>query len=74
MDINNVIIESSPTPYVNRIFRKKTYNNIPQYILKEYSSKRAIFDPTNKSPNIFLNKLEKRMSTYYTNLYNSTKL
>ena len=74
MEVKGTIIENSPTPYVNRIFRKNNYNNIPQYILEEYSMKRAIFDPNNKSPNLFLNKLERRMKNYYISLYNSKNL
>jgi hypothetical protein len=73
MGITENNIESSPTPHVNRIFRKTNYNNIPGYILEEYSIKRAIFDPKNISPNIFLNNLERRMGAYYIYLYNSKK-
>jgi len=74
MDQKENIIENSPTPHVNRIFRKNYYNNIPQYIIEEYSMKRAIFDPSNRSPNLFLNKLERRMNNYYVTLYNSKNL
>jgi len=59
----------SPMNHVNSIFRKKTINNSVTDIMKEYSLKRTNFDPTNRSPNLFLNKLEKRMQVYYNSLY-----
>jgi hypothetical protein len=43
---------------------KKKLNNI----IKEYSLIRNQFNPSVKSPNIFMNKLELRMKTYYYNL------
>jgi hypothetical protein len=64
--------ESSPTAYVNRVLGKNEHN-IPTTILSEYSMKRDIFDPRKNSPNLFLNKLEKRMNIYYTSMYNSIK-
>jgi hypothetical protein len=61
----------SPMNHVNSIFRKKTKNNSLTNIYSEYSLKRTNFDPTNRSPNLFLNKLEKRMEVYYNSLYSS---
>jgi hypothetical protein len=37
----------------------------------EYGLKMNNFNPKNKSPNMFCNRLEKRMKQYYNNLYNS---
>ena len=49
---------------------KKPKNNkkVINDIIKEYSLKRNIFNPSKKSPNIFLTKLQHRMNYYYTNL------
>ena len=41
-------------------------------ILIEYDEKRGNFNPTDESPNLFVNKLEQRMEKYYSLLYNST--
>ena len=49
---------------------KKSKNNkkVISDIIKEYSLKRNIFNPSKKSPNIFLTKLQHRMNYYYTNM------
>ena len=52
------------------INNKKT-NNKNNKILIEYDEKRDNFDPTSKSPNVFVNKLELRMQKYYNLLYKS---
>ncbi len=41
-------------------------------IMIEYDEKRGNFNPTDESPNLFVNKLEQRMEKYYSLLYNST--
>jgi hypothetical protein len=38
-------------------------------IISEYKIQRSTFNPDNKSPNIFINNLRRRMSIYY-NLLN----
>ena len=40
-------------------------------IIKEYELKQNNFDPSKKSPNLFIKKLELRMKRYYTDLYRS---
>lgn len=40
-------------------------------IIKEYELKQNNFDPSKKSPNFFIKKLEIRMKRYYTDLYRS---
>ena len=50
---------------------KKTYYNKYNKILVEYDEKRGNFNPTDQSPNIFVNKLELRMQKYYNLLYKS---
>jgi len=52
------------------INNNKTYNKYNE-ILIEYDEKRDNFDPTGKSPNVFVNKLELRMQKYYNLLYMS---
>ena len=42
-------------------------------IISEYGSKRGTFHPNKPSPNIFMNKLEYRMKTYYSHLLSSSK-
>lgn len=63
----------SPMNYVNNIFRKKLIFKKMTTIEKEYSLKKSLIDPNNKSPNMFLHKLERRMCNYYCELYNSKK-
>jgi|MDSW01.1.fsa_nt_gb hypothetical protein len=52
----------------------KNKNLLSKYhkILIEYDEKRGSFNPTDQSPNMFVNKLEQRMEKYYSLLYNST--
>ena len=45
----------------------KLINNIHN----EYCLKRNQFNPAQLSPNIFCNRLERRMKIYYNNLYKS---
>ena len=61
---------NSPMNHVNNKFRKKETKQI-NLIYEEYSLKRSNFDPSNRSPNLFLNKLEKRMQVYYNLLQSS---
>jgi hypothetical protein len=61
---------NSPMNHVNNIFRKKKTKQINN-IYEEYALKRSNFDPSNRSPNLFLNKLEKRMQVYYNLLHSS---
>tara|TARA_B100000902_G_scaffold125894_1_gene125502 strand:- start:1836 stop:2039 length:204 start_codon:yes stop_codon:yes gene_type:complete len=51
----------------------KNKNVLSKYnkILIEYDEKRGNFNPTDQSPNIFVNKLEQRMAKYYSLLYSS---
>ena len=52
----------------------KNKNTLSKYnkILIEYAEKRGSFNPSDQSPNLFVNKLEQRMVKYYSLLYNST--
>ena len=50
--------------------QKSNKNIIVNLILNEYKSKMNSLHPNNKSPNLFVNKLEYRMKQYY-NLYKS---
>ena len=63
----------SPTTHVNNRIRKNTKHATLEDILHEYNLKRNIFNPKTPSPNVFIDKLEKRMRVYYNSLYNSTK-
>ncbi len=67
-------LEESPRTHVNNIFRKKCDKTHFEKIYNEYSLKKSIIDPSNKSPNLFINNLEKRMRIYYNALYNSVNL
>ena len=64
----------SPRTHVSGIFRKKRTNDKISKIQSEYLLKRSIIDPNNNSPNLFISKLERRMSIYYNVLYNNLKL
>tara|TARA_Y100000816_G_C25953379_1_gene497395 strand:- start:85 stop:288 length:204 start_codon:yes stop_codon:yes gene_type:complete len=44
----------------------KKNNSVIKNIINEYSLKRNIFNPSKKSPNIFLTKLQHRMNIYYS--------
>jgi len=57
-----------PTTHVNK---DKKRSQITNDIIKEYTLKRQSFNPSIASPNIFMNKLERRMGLYYSSLYNS---
>lgn len=57
-------METFPSPEIQ--YRFKT-------IIDEYCSKRGSFNPNKHSPNIFMKKLEQRLSQYY-NLFNSRNL
>ena len=52
--------------------KNNTNKNILKNIISEYSLKRNIFNPSKKSPNIFLNKLQHRMDVYYSLVKSST--
>ena len=57
----------------NKNRRKKKGDHILNQIIKEYESKQNNFDPSKKSPNFFIKKLEIRMKKYYRDLYISNK-
>jgi len=57
-----------PTTHVNKDNKRSQNTND---IIKEYTLKRQSFNPSTASPNIFMNKLERRMRLYYSSLYNS---
>lgn len=48
-----------------------TENTVLNNIIKEYQQKQSSFNPNKRSPNLFLNKLELRMKSYYNELYQS---
>lgn len=48
--------------------RKFNSNKIFEEIKQEYGLKRIQFNPQKPSPNIFMNKLHKRMNQYYITL------
>ena len=52
----------------------KLKDTILNSIHNEYCLKRNKFNPEQPSPNVFCNRLEIRMKTYYNNLYKSFKL
>ena len=57
---------------VEDVFRKDQTNlNIVSKIHREYCLKQNKFNPSGSSPNIFCNRLEKRMKIYYERLYKS---
>ena len=56
----------------NKNRKKKT--KLLDSIQNEYCLKRNQFYPEQPSPNLFCNRLEIRMKTYYDNLYSSFKL
>jgi len=49
-------------------------NQIIEKIQNEYGLKRRQFNPKKPSPNIFMNKLQKRMNIYYTSLSTHRKI
>lgn len=51
--------------------RKFNSNQIFEEIKAEYGLKRIQFNPHKPSPNIFMKKLQKRMTQYYTSLSNA---
>ncbi len=53
----------------NIVIRKKTKCSISDHIVNEYSLKRNSIFPPNKSPNLFVEKLNLRMKKYYASLY-----
>ena len=63
----------SPTTHVNNRVRRTSKKTTLEEIIDEYCLKRNIFNPKSPSPNMFINKLEKRMRMYYNSLYNSSK-
>ncbi len=63
----------SPTTHVNNRVRKTSKKVTLEEIIDEYCLKRNTFNPKSPSPNMFINKLEKRMRMYYYSLYNSSK-
>ena len=50
---------------------KKSKKNLVNTLIKEYCLKRGQFNPKKPSPNLFCNKLEFRMKSYYNTLYTS---
>lgn len=54
----------------NKKKNKKTDKKLIN-IIKEYELKQNSFDPSKRSPNVFIKKLEIRMKKYYTDLYKS---
>ena len=66
-----MIAENQPTLSVKKYLPGKFYlsnKKNDEYfneISVEYSLKRNNFNPNNSSPNIFINKLKKRFSSYY---------
>ncbi len=54
--------------------KRKTDAKLLDSIQNEYCLKRNQFYPEQPSPNLFCNRLEIRMKTYYENLYNNFKL
>jgi len=57
----------------NKNKNKKKKDNKLINIIKEYELKQNNFDPSKRSPNVFIKKLEIRMKKYYTELYKSYK-
>lgn len=43
-------------------------------IQQEYGLKRILFNPRKPSPNIFMNKLQRRMGQYYSSLSNRCEI
>ena len=61
----------------NDVIRKKTTfktNEIFNEIQQEYGLNRILFNPRKPSPNIFMNKLHKRMDQYYSSLSKRCKI
>ena len=61
----------------NDVIRKKTTfktNEIFNEIQQEYGLNRILFNPRKPSPNIFMNKLHKRMDQYYDSLSKRCKI
>ena len=55
----------------NNVTGKKKFvktTDILEEIQQEYGLKRILFNPRKPSPNIFMNKLERRMGQYYSSL------
>lgn len=48
---------------------KKSKKKLVNTLIKEYCLKRGQFNPKKPSPNLFCNKLEFRMKSYYNTLY-----
>ena len=67
------IYRDSPTTHVNNRIRKSSKRVSLEDIIDEYHLKRGKFNPKTPSPNLFVDKLEKRMLIYYSSLYNSSK-
>ena len=59
---HNKCFRNSQVEIVNNRIQKK---DVVKDICKEYSLKRNNFNPTDKSPNNFVKKLEIRMKMYY---------
>lgn len=63
--------------YIVMEYNKNRQKNKTDYLLnqiiKEYELKQNNFDPSKKSPNFFIKKLEIRMKKYYRDLYNSNR-
>ena len=68
-------MKKSHTVRVEDIQRKSLIKkNLINIIHNEYCLKRNKFNPAQPSPNIFCNRLEIRMKTYYNNLYKPLNL
>ena len=52
---------------------KKNKRQLELEKITEYYQKENIFDPSKRSPNKFVNKLQYRMLQYYNLMYNSRK-
>ena len=63
--------ETSLSTDSDEITNNSTENTALKSILKEYQQKQSSFNPNKRSPNMFLNKLELRMKSYYNELYQS---